>query len=391
MHTPPGRGIEAGTPPDTQNSKLPEQHSSFELGISEPPRSTVSFANFSSTFDRMAEPTHVIEPLAPETAHEYTISGPSLLGIGTSSGSSAENDTDLAYLYEDEPPRHTYWRVLFIFIVLAGVGSFLAYQWKQNASWHSAIIGAVTNAANRVRGSNQAAPANGSNDVTASSPNSAASSDSTSQPEASSNMSVAPPQASNPSGPVGSQDQATQAQIFPALPQSDKAGNGDQATPEKSNSGSNRNQLKTDNALAAATAPASPTDESDTSSPAKSRTPSESRQTKSAALLGHDNADAQTLVRADAFLHGNGVARNCTRALAMIRSVADGGYAPARVKLGALYATGQCTQVDRIRAYYWLTLAKNSDPKNQWIERNRKMLWSEMSQDERSRVTQAMP
>ncbi len=85
------------------------------------------------------------------------------------------------------------------------------------------------------------------------------------------------------------------------------------------------------------------------------------------------------------YLYGRGVTRNCGQALVYLKAAAQAGNPRARGKLGALYATGECVNQDRPTAYRWFTMAREVDPSNIWLERNREMLWREMSPDERVR------
>jgi TPR repeat protein len=63
------------------------------------------------------------------------------------------------------------------------------------------------------------------------------------------------------------------------------------------------------------------------------------------------------------------------------------GNAQARSQLGALYATGHCVPLDRARAYNWFSLAvRAASGHNIWIERNRQMLWEQMTEAEKARA-----
>jgi hypothetical protein len=100
------------------------------------------------------------------------------------------------------------------------------------------------------------------------------------------------------------------------------------------------------------------------------------------------NSDAQVRL-ADMYIYGHGVPQNCDQGLVLLRSAAQKANAQARGKLGALYATGKCVPQDRVQAYRWLTLALNDDQCSDWTEKNREMVWRQMSPKERSRAATA--
>ena len=101
------------------------------------------------------------------------------------------------------------------------------------------------------------------------------------------------------------------------------------------------------------------------------------------------NADAQVRL-ADMYIYGDGVPQNCDQGLVLLRSAAHKANSRARGKLGALYATGKCVSQNRVEAYRWLSLGLNGNQGSEWTEKNREMVWQQMSPDERSRVTTAI-
>ena len=100
------------------------------------------------------------------------------------------------------------------------------------------------------------------------------------------------------------------------------------------------------------------------------------------------NSDAQMRL-ADMYIYGQGVPQNCDQGLILLRSAAQKANAQAQGKLGALYATGKCVSQDRVQAYRWLTLAINDGQQSEWTEKNREMVWRQMSPQERSRAATA--
>ena len=101
------------------------------------------------------------------------------------------------------------------------------------------------------------------------------------------------------------------------------------------------------------------------------------------------NADAQVRL-ADMYIYGDGVPQNCDQGLVLLRSAAQKANSRARGKLGALYATGKCVSQNRVEAYRWLSLALKDNQGSEWTEKNREMVWRQMSPTERSRVATAV-
>lgn len=89
---------------------------------------------------------------------------------------------------------------------------------------------------------------------------------------------------------------------------------------------------------------------------------------------------------AEVYLTGKGVPQNCDEALGILRTASNRGNARALIKLGALYATGNCVAMDRVAAYRYFTLASKNEPSNTWLEQSRSMLWANMSDAERKQA-----
>jgi hypothetical protein len=99
-----------------------------------------------------------------------------------------------------------------------------------------------------------------------------------------------------------------------------------------------------------------------------------------------DDGGDELVTRAQNYLYGRGVPRNCQTAVTLLQSAAEHGNPRASTQLGAMYATGNCAPFDRATAYRWLTRAASAQPRNMLLERNRQMLWRDMSPDERNRA-----
>ena len=62
------------------------------------------------------------------------------------------------------------------------------------------------------------------------------------------------------------------------------------------------------------------------------------------------------------YMTGNGAAKDYAEAMKRFRAAADQGYAPAQQNIGWLYYQGLGVTQDYAEAYFWLLLAKKSDP-----------------------------
>ena len=69
-----------------------------------------------------------------------------------------------------------------------------------------------------------------------------------------------------------------------------------------------------------------------------------------------------------------------------MRNASDRGNPRAEIKLGALYATGNCVAPDRVAAYRHFSRAIQAQPNNVWLEQSRSRLWSDMSAAERQQA-----
>ncbi|MBI2677203.1 MAG: hypothetical protein HYX28_00305 [Candidatus Koribacter versatilis] len=79
---------------------------------------------------------------------------------------------------------------------------------------------------------------------------------------------------------------------------------------------------------------------------------------------------------------------DCNGAVRVLRNA--GSNPRALTKLGAMYLTGTCVGTDRVTAYTWFSQAFNADPHNLRLESTRRMVWRQMSDDERAKVEQGV-
>jgi len=89
------------------------------------------------------------------------------------------------------------------------------------------------------------------------------------------------------------------------------------------------------------------------------------------------------------YLYGNGVPQNCTRARQILLAAAQRSNSKAQNVLGTMYATGHCATRDLPTAYHWFARSLHKDPGNTRIEQDLKVLWNQMTPDERNHALQS--
>lgn len=99
-----------------------------------------------------------------------------------------------------------------------------------------------------------------------------------------------------------------------------------------------------------------------------------------------DDPPSPSLVKAQQYIHGQGVRQNCEQGLIYLRAAARENDPRAAVQMGALYSSGLCVPHDRVRAYEWFSTARDMQPNNQWISKNMTELWAQMSPQERQKI-----
>jgi hypothetical protein len=359
------------------------------------------------------------EVAAEREYEEPPISGPSFLGLGR----TESEDNNLAYLYEDQPRsgHARYWIAALIVLACAG---FFAYQWKQNWNWDTTIIGrhkAQQADAGKPSGetatdakANAVAPGNGQpngsggavtqdatgapsapavqGDAVAASPSTPPPEDKSASAASSGGAPAQQPAASDKSQTATAEGTA-KADVS-ADQGSTSANEPEKGTARAGTSGAtDQNSADAGDQGAAADEADNGGDEVADSAPPRSSKPAEARpaakraEAKPATGRYAEKEPGNELVaKAEKYLYGRGVSKNCDQALVYLRTAANRGNADARSKLGALYATGHCVSMDRAEAYNWFTLARDAGSKNVWVERNREMLWSQMTPSEKERT-----
>ena len=289
-----------------------------------------------------------------------TVHGPSFLGL------AEDPKTEFHYLYEDEEPR-SYAGLIFFLILLAAVGGFGYWQWKQNGfpfnrfnaenkPAQTASPSEVAPAQTQDQQTKIDKPMTGAGDVLPTAP------DPNAKPSDTGKTSEVPPQGGANAAAEGSASKAPEqdAKTEKAPEKTEEA----KATPpadipEKTAKAHNRTSAPKAKAPApapaAAAAPASP--------------------------------DADLELAGERYLYGNGLPQNCTRAESSLRTAATHGNSKAQTVLGTMYATGHCVGRDLPTAYRWFARALHQDPQNSRISADLQVLWRQMTPQEKQLAT----
>ena len=353
------------------------------------------------------------EPARNENGPGQTISGPSFLGLADDGG-TREGRYNIDYLLDDEP-RESHWRMWLVLIILSLFG---VLGWLQLRHAGVDVAGLMQRLRQAKLGTvmEQTHPTTGSSDAA---PVEAGKSSQASQPPAGQNAAGTPGngatagsvanQAAGPSGQTGSadatkNDTTKSADQSKSPQQSDSAGKGSSATgaaPELKQPGSDNGKSSDQAASDQAASPDKSSAGDETSGSAHAaktdqtvaknttpKKPSASVDNSEARAAREQNAQGAALVATgEKYLYGRGVPQNCERAISYLRKASDIGNAKGSSHLGAMYATGQCLPMDRVRAYKYFAVALHQDSSNQYFQHNLEMLWNEMSADEKQQAT----
>jgi hypothetical protein len=298
------------------------------------------------------------------------ITGPSFLGL------SDESTSDSDYLLEDDEPQRSSWRGWLAVAVLALLGFLIYKQWNTVQAVAHTVTDRAMGATQKQNGQPAPTPSN-------------VSSSNEAQP--------ADPSATKPPDPSATKSDATSV----AKNENAAASEGDHASPDtKSATAENHTPSSVDkpendqkDQTEASTSETAATT-ADAKGEPKTKEPS-SDEEKPSATKKPATTDAAKAPRPDdaqvdqaqKYLRGQGVAQDCGRAISLLRSAAREGNPRAQVKLGALYATGQCVTQDRAAAYQWLARAQETQPTNSYLQRTMSTLWANMTPEERGRIT----
>jgi hypothetical protein len=308
----------------------------------------------------------------PVTRDERPISGPSFLGLGSEDGSGAE------YLFDDQQsPGH--WRLYLALAVLAFTAALLWLQWGRGAIDAAYLTSLIHRIQSTTPPAKSDATSAANESATTPNPGSgnqqgATTSSSAASPAPDSSAGGTPPAATSKQSTPSERAQAHHPEETDLAPE-----NGGTASGSNSNEGDKVASAKdADNA-----------DEDAVETPAKgaaSVANVRSSKQESVASAPRNTGGEMLVATAQKYLYGQGVPKDCDRALSYLRQAADGESPKAKSQLGALYATGNCVPVDRPTAYRWFAQALRQDQNNQYLSHDLQMLWNQMSSEEKQRA-----
>jgi hypothetical protein len=273
----------------------------------------------------------------------------------------------VSYLLEDEPAPSHRGRYVLLLILLVGAVAAAGWHWRED------LVSLVSRFSSSAGGNTQ--------------PNSSAPAgkDSTSEaaPATSANAGTQVEKPSTgASGQVDAQAPAAQTQTPPsaapsAAAASGAAGSTQSLQPDQSQP-SNQSQPSDSASTAAAAKPADSGEAASQPAPAR-KSPRVRAQPATTSASRVDELEAE----GERYLYGNGVRENCARARTNLLAAAQHSNAQAQNVLGTMYATGHCATRDLPTAYRWFGRSLRQDPSNTRIEQDLKVLWKQMTPEER--------
>jgi hypothetical protein len=308
-------------------------------------------------------PPPSLEPIAAKSQREEPVrrvSGPSFLGLTDEPASPG------AYLLEDEVPERHWGRYVVLLIILGALGA-AGWHWRTEVRAYVVARMAQRPSSNQgEQASSPAAPVSTSPSETAlQTPNASTpvntsntGTTETSATPAAAARNPAPP-ANNPAANIGQPGTApaappaqTQPTATPPPAASAPSGTAETAT-------ANEEAAKPEAAVAKG---------------------SKSKVNEApAASASADQLEAE----GERYLYGTGVSANCSRAERDLQAAAEQGSSKADSVLATMYATGHCVSRDLPLAYRWFAMALKRDPGNSRLQDDLRVLWNQMTPDER--------
>jgi TPR repeat protein len=302
------------------------------------------------------------------------ITGPSFLGLSDESTGTGSSDY---LLYDDEPERSS-WRGWLALAVLVLLGFLVYKQWNQVSEGAQILAQQAKDQLQQTSGSQKPASNVSGADQSSSAPQNQPPNATTPQPPADTSNEkkdeVNKPESDHTTGsPAESKEEAAAAT------------KDETAAPTKEKSAA----AKKDDGETVAEDTVTPSKEAkkQTADDEDSREATPSKATTKATTPAEPKFNDSQVEEAQRYLTGQGVRQDCGRAISLLRSSAREGNPRAQVKLGALYATGQCVTQDRAAAYEWLARAQETQPHNNYLQRTMSSLWANMTPEERTRIT----
>jgi hypothetical protein len=102
-----------------------------------------------------------------------------------------------------------------------------------------------------------------------------------------------------------------------------------------------------------------------------------------APVVASGSADDALEAEGERYLYGTESPANCARAQRDLLAAAERSNAKGESVLGAMYATGHCVPRDLPLAYRWFAKALRQEPDNARFEGDVQILWNQMTPDER--------
>lgn len=282
----------------------------------------------------------------PDVAEKSGIVGPSFLGL------SDEPEDDTTYLMEDESSSGGGLRKLVLLVILAVIAGLVFVQYRSSMHSKSKSPSPAQTSPSVPQGQNQ--PATAPPDLqNQAQPGTAGASQSSPQTAAPTNPDPASTDSTPGSQPPPDATSPPKSETL-ALPQMSATDVADKSSVPSAAADSGRDKQASDAARKAFDAP-----------------------------VPVEQKPSPLLVRAQQFLHGQGVQQSCEQGMIYLRAAAQKNEPAAAVQMGALYASGRCVHQDRVMAYRWFNSAHELEPANQWIQRNMDLLWGQMTDQER--------
>ena len=311
----------------------------------------------------LSQPSSPPARVAREEVPAQKVSGPSFLGLGNEPADSRS----LSYLLEDETPQHRGRNV--ILIVLIAAVAVAGWHWRQDLRVVASRL--LSSPPRAVSAQDANSPPAAAASTAEPAPANGASADNKIQQPAqapagqSSDQAATPPaQVPSAAGAASGTADSTQAPPASQSQAEQPAANDSEATnqPQPGDSASSTAGAKTDDSGEAAPRAAS---------------------VRKAAKPQTQSAVEDLEVEGEKYLYGNGVPENCTRARTNLLAAAQRSSAQAESVLGTMYATGHCATRDLPTAYRWFSRSLRKDASNTRIEQDLKVLWNQMTPEER--------
>jgi hypothetical protein len=279
------------------------------------------------------------------------------------------------YLLDEDEPRSPRWRIyLEVVVLLIGAGA-LAWQW-QGSGYAAAIWSALSPASTPA---SHAMPA-------AEPPVAAENSPATPAPGPTPATAPTSDATSAPAGTVA--PVPSEAQPAPAAPAPPTAAPQDNAAARVS---PEENAPEAPAPALNKPSPAVPHAAAEVDSSSTGSTQSVAEPVPTPTKTAFSAADAnQLFAEGQKYLYGNGVERDCGRALEDLQ-VAARLSAEAASLLGTMYASGHCVGQNLAPAYHWYARALHRDPANTRYKSDLEVLWNQMTPQDRQAALRIAP